>query len=185
MLLSAGAARGLAAPSKLHGNIGFHNRHAIHLLLPLLLRFQLLVFAEMFNVFRVRQVFFARILVVVFLPVVDFVLVLIIAVVAGAETEVGQGEAFGDADGVFGVGDCAAAVGVEEFEDFGYGGVFLGRGDGARGFVEQAVGFGDVVARPLVAAVVVVEVEEGAGVEGGDVMLLWWNAGSADCPCER
>ena len=132
----------------------------------------------MLDIFRVRQVFLAGVLVVVFLPVVDFVLVLIVAVVAGAETEVRQGQAFGDADGVFGVGDCAAAVGVEEVEDFVDRVVFLARVDGAGRFVEEAVGFGDVVARPLVAAVVVVQVEEGAGVEGGDVVLLW-NAGSA------
>jgi hypothetical protein len=170
------AARGLAAPSKLHGNVGFYNRHAIHLFLPLLLRFQLLVFAEMLDVFRVRQVFLARVLVVVFLPVVDLVLVLIVAVMAGSKTKIRQREPFGYADGIFCVGDGAAAICIEELEDFVHGVFFLLRGDVVGRLVFQAVGFGDVVARPLVAAVVVVEVEEGAGVEGGDVVLLW-NAG--------
>jgi hypothetical protein len=170
------AARDLAAPSKLHGNVGFYNRHAIHLFLPLLLRFQLLVFAEMLDVFRVRQVFLARVLVVVFLPVVDLVLVLIVAVMAGSKTKIRQREPFGYADGIFCVGDGAAAICIEELEDFVHGVFFLLRGDVVGRLVFQAVGFGDVVARPLVAAVVVVEVEEGAGVEGGDVVLLW-NAG--------
>jgi hypothetical protein len=170
------AACGLAAPSKLHGNIGFYNRHAIHLFLPLLLRFQLLVFAEMFNILRVRQVFLARVLVVVFLPVVNLVLVLIVAVVARSKAEIRQREAFGYADSVLCVRDGAAAVCVEELEDFVHGVFFLLRGDVVGRLVFQAVGFEDVVARPLVAAVVVVEVEEGAGVEGGDVVLLW-NAG--------
>jgi hypothetical protein len=170
------AACGLAAPSKLHGDIGFYDRHAIHLFLPLLLRFQLLVFAKMLDIFRVRQVFLARVLVVVFLPVVDLILVLVVAVVAGSETEVRQREPFGYADGVFRVRHGAAAVSVEELEDFVHGVFFLLRGDVVGRLVFQAVGFGDVVARPLVAAVVVVQVEEGAGVEGGDVVLLW-NAG--------
>jgi hypothetical protein len=46
--------------------------------------------------------------------------------------------------------------------------------------VFEAVGFEDVVARPLVAAVVVVQVEEGAGVEGVDVVFLWSPCGQSD-----
>jgi len=173
-----GACCGLAAPSKLHWNVGLDNRHAIHLFLPLLLRFQLLVLTEVLNIFRVRQVFLAGVLIVVFLPVVDFVLVLIVAVVAGAVAEVRQREALANADSVFRVRDGAAAVCVEELEDSVHS-IFLRLGgDGACGLVFQAVGFEDVVARPLVAAVVVVQVEERAGVEGGDVVLLW-NAVSA------
>jgi hypothetical protein len=136
------------------------------------------VLAEVLDILRVRQILLAGILVVVFLPVVNFVLVLIVAVVAGAVAEIRQFEALGDTDGVLCVGNGAAAIGVEELEDSVHGIVFRFRGDGAGGLVFQAVGFEDVVARPLVAAVVVVQVEEGAGVEGGDVVLLW-NAGSA------
>lgn len=94
---------GLAASSKLHGDVGLYNRHAIHLFLPRLLRFQLLVLAEVLDILRVRQVLLASVLVVVFLPVVDLVLVLIVAVVAGAVAEIRQLEALGDTDGVLSV----------------------------------------------------------------------------------
>jgi hypothetical protein len=163
----------LLAPSKLHRNIGLHNRHAIHLLLPRLLRLQLLMFAEMLDILRVRQVLLARILIMVLLPVVDLVLVLVVAVVAGAEAEIGQREALGDADGVLCERDHAVAVGVEELEDFVDGVFLLLGGDVAGRLVFEAVGFEDVVARPLVAAVVVVQVEERAGVEAVDVVFLW------------
>jgi hypothetical protein len=171
---------GLAASPKLHGNIGLDNRHAVHLLLSLLLRFQLLVLAEVLDIFRVRQVFLTRVLVVVFLPVVDFVFVLIVAVVARAVAEIRQRETLPNSDGVFCVRDRAAAIRIEELEDFVHSLFFRRSGDGACGLVFQAVGFGDVVARPLVAAVVVVQVEEGAGVEGVDVVLLW-NACVSPC----
>jgi hypothetical protein len=46
--------------------------------------------------------------------------------------------------------------------------------------VFEAVGFQDVVARPLVAAVVVVQVEEGAGVEAADVVFLWSSCGQSN-----
>ena len=169
---------GLAASSKLHGDVGFYNRHAVHLFLPLLLRFQLLVLAEVLDILRVGQIFLASVLVVVFLPVVDFVLVLIVAVVAGAVAKVRQRETLGDTDGVLCVRYSAAAIRIEELEDSVHGIFFRFGGDGAGGLVFQAVGFEDVVARPLVAAIVVVQVKEGAGVEGSDVVLLW-NAVSA------
>jgi hypothetical protein len=169
---------GLAASSKLHGDVGLYNWHAVHLFLPLLLRFHLLVLAEVLDILRVRQVFLASVFVVVLLPVVDFVLVLIVAVVARAVAEIGELEALGDTNRVLCVGNGAAAIRVEELEHSVHGIFFRFRGDGAGGLVFQAVGFEDVVARPLVAAVVVVQVEEGAGVEGGDMVLLW-NAGSA------
>jgi hypothetical protein len=52
-------------------------------------------------------------------------------------------------------------------------------GDVAGRLVFEAVGFEDVVARPLVAAVVVVQVEEGAGVEAVDVVFLWSDCGQS------
>lgn len=54
-----------------------------------------------------------------------------------------------------------------------HGFVFLVGRDVVGGFVLEAVGFEDIFARPFVAAVVVVEVEEGAGVEEFDVMFLY------------
>jgi hypothetical protein len=50
-------------------------------------------------------------------------------------------------------------------------------GDVAGRLVFEAVGFEDVVARPLVAAVVVVQVEEGAGIEAVNVVFLWGDCG--------
>jgi len=76
------------------------------------------------------------------------------------------------ADGVLGEGDRAAAISVEEVYDLLRCPVFLFLRDMVRGFVEETVSLLDVFGRPLVAAVEVVEVEEGAGVEGGYVVLF-------------
>jgi hypothetical protein len=66
-------------------NILFDDFLAIHLLLEGLLRLEQIVFAEMFNVFRMDQIFLFRVLVVVFLPMVDLVLVLVISVMPWSE----------------------------------------------------------------------------------------------------
>lgn len=109
----------------------------------------------------------------VLLPVVDFVFVLVVTVVSRSEAEVGECEAFSNTDSVLCVGDGAAAVRVEEVKDLVYGVFLLLCTDVPRGLVLEAVRLEDVVARPLIAAVIVVEVEERAGVERADVVLLW------------
>jgi hypothetical protein len=53
------------------------------------------------------------------------------------------------------------------------GGGLRGFGDVRGGFVEQAVETQDVVAGPGAGAVEVVELKEGVGVEGLDVVLLY------------
>ena len=162
-----------AIPPKLLGNVGLDNTQLLHLLQPLLLLLQHLVLAKMLNILRMRQILLARILVVKALKMMNLVLVLVVAVVSWAVAEVRQFEPCGGANGVFGKGDAAAAVFVEDVEDFLHGFVFLVGRDVVGGFVLEAVGFEEVFARPLVAAVVVVEVEEGAGVEEFDVVLLY------------
>lgn len=129
--------------------------------------------AEVLDVLGVCQVLFPRVFVMVFLPVVDFVFVLVVTVVSGAEAEVGKCEAFGNTYSVLCIGDGAAAVRVEEIEDLVHGVFLLLCADVPRGLVLEAVCLEDVVARPLVAAVIVMKVEERAGVERADVMLLW------------
>lgn len=172
-LISISFPRGLCASSKLPGNVGLDDRHAVHLLLSFLLRLQLLMLPEVLDVFGVRQVFLSCVLVVVFLPVVNLVFVLIVTVVSRTVAKVGQREAFGDTNGVLCVRDGAAAVCVEELEHLVHGVLFLLRWDVLSGLILEAVGLEDVVARPLVAAVVVVEIEERASVERIDVVLLW------------
>lgn len=99
---------------KLLRDIGFHNLHAIQLLLPLGRLIHHIVFAEMLDILRVGEILLGGIGAVEFLEMVDFVFVLVVAVVAGAEAKVGQDDAVGAADGEFGKGDAAAAVVVEE-----------------------------------------------------------------------
>jgi hypothetical protein len=68
--------------------------------------------------------------------------------------------------------DDTVVVGVVELEDGLDGGVFLLFGNRSGRGVRETVGAADVVLRPDAGGVVVVEGEEDAGVEGGDVMLL-------------
>lgn len=115
----------------------------------------------MLNVLRVGEVLLLDVVAaVVLFKVVDLVLVLVVAVVAGPEAEVGQAEAARGAYRVFGKRNGAGAVGVVEFEHLLHDVVFLLLRDVACGFVEQAVRLLDVVRGPEAVAVVVVEVEE-------------------------
>ena len=72
---------------------------------------------KVLNVLGMRQVLFLRVVAVVLLPMVDLVLVLVVAMMAWAEPEVRQLDALGVGDGEFGVRDCTAAVYVKERED--------------------------------------------------------------------
>ena len=103
---------------------------------------------KMRNILRVDQILLFRVLVVVFLKMVDLVLVLVVAVVARSEAEVGELDAVRGADGVFGKGDGAAEVFVEEFEHPVYGCGLLVWRYVAGGFVAEAVGFFNVVGCP-------------------------------------
>lgn len=166
------ATRRLCVAPKLHGDVGLDYGHAIHLLLPLLLCLHLLVLAEVLDVFGMRQVLLSGILIVVLFPVMDLIFVLVVSVMSRSKPEVGKRQTFGNADSVLCVGNGATAVAVEEPKDLVHSVLLLLRGNVTGRFVLQAVCFEDVVARPLVAAIVVVEVEERTGVERVDVMLL-------------
>jgi hypothetical protein len=76
--------------SKLWWDVVQHDLLLLLLSNTLLLTFQLFMLAEMLNVFRMDKILNLRIFVVKFLEMVDFVLVLIVAMVTGSEAEVGQ-----------------------------------------------------------------------------------------------
>lgn len=76
------------------------------------------MFLEMRNILGMRQVLLGRIRAMEFLKMMDLVLILVVAVMAGPEAKVRQDDAMGAADGVFREGDGAAAVLVEEREHF-------------------------------------------------------------------
>ena len=154
-----------AIPSKLGRYIRFNNRHPIQHILRLLLRFHLLVLAEMFDILRMNQVLLSRVLVVILLEMMDLILVLVIPVVAWPKPEIRQFNALVVAFDEFPQGDGVAVVLVVELDYLAYCFAFFELRDVVGGFVSQAVGFEDVLGCPLAAAVVVVEVEEGAGVE--------------------
>lgn len=135
----------------------------------------------MLDIFGMCQVLFPCVLVVKALKMMDLVLVLVVAVMSWPETQIRKREPLCDADGVFGEGDGVTPVPVEEFYYAFDGGVLVGLRDVFGGDVLEAVGFGEVVRSPGVAAVVVVEVEEGARVEGGDVVLFYHVSGCPVC----
>lgn len=95
----------------------------------------------MLDILWMDQIFLFCVLVVVFLKVMDLVLVLVVAVVSRTVAEVREFEALGFADGVFGKGDGAGQVAVEELNDFLDGGFFVCLGDVGCGGVEETVGF--------------------------------------------
>lgn len=103
----------------------------------------------------------------------DLVLILVVSVVARTEAKIGEREAFGNTNSIFSVGDGSTLIQIEERKDLIYSMLLLLWRDAPGRLVLEAVCFEDVVARPLVGAIVVVEIEERAGVEKVDVMLLW------------
>lgn len=132
------------------------------------------MFLKVGNILGMDQVLLGDIVArVVLFEMVNLVLILVVAVVSGAGAEIGQRETACTANGEFGKGDCAAEILVVDVEDLLRNVVFLLRGDMVGGFVQQAVGFLDVVDSPLATAVVIVQVEEGARVERVDVVFLY------------
>lgn len=128
---------------------------------------------EVFNVLRVNQILFRCVLAVVLLEMMNLILVLVIAVMSRSIAQIWELEALRIANREFGEGDCAREVTVKDRDDLVNGCGLFGFGDVLRGRVLETVRFQQVVFGPFVAAVVVVQVEERAGVEGGDVMFLW------------
>ena len=128
---------------------------------------------KVLDILWVHKILRLGILVVVFLKVVDVILVLVVAVMARAETEVWKFEALRSADCILGEGDGTTRVSIEEFNYLADGDIFAILWDVRGGGVFEAVCFKDVFGRPFVAAVVVVEVEESAGIEGGYVVFLY------------
>lgn len=86
MLTKAQSARS----PELVGDVLFNDLPVLELLDPVLLVLHLLVLLEVLNVLGVRQVLQPGILVVVELPVVDLILIFVVAMVPGPCTEVRQ-----------------------------------------------------------------------------------------------
>lgn len=78
---------------------------------------------------------------------------------------------------VFFLADIATVILIEQLEYNLDDLVLLRLWDCGSTLVEETVGLADVVGRPLAGAVVVVQGEEGTGVEGGDVVLLCDSSG--------
>jgi len=148
---------------------------------PLLRRFplllpplRLLMLSKMLDVLRMVQILLLNIIpTMVLLPMMDLILILIIAMMSRSESKIRQLDAVVGALLPFMQRNDAVVVGVVKLEDGLDCGVFLLFGDGGGGGVRETVRPPDVVLRPDSCGVVVVEGEENAGVEGGDVMLLW------------
>lgn len=126
----------------------------------------------MLDIFRMNQVFLFRVLIVIFLEMVNLILVLVIAVMSGTVTKIRQFDALRVTYRKLCEGDRPTLIAIVEREDLLYSLVLVVLRDVVRAFVFEAVGFEDVFGCPFVTTVVVVEVEEGARVEGGYVMLL-------------
>jgi hypothetical protein len=129
--------------------------------------------SEVLDILRVGQVLFLDVIpAVVFLPVMNLVLVLIISMVSGAKAKVRQLNAIGSARKPFMERDDAVVVGIVELENGLDSIVLLVFGDGGGGGIGEAVGAPDVILGPDARRVVVVQGEEDAGVESGDMMLF-------------
>lgn len=130
------------------------------------------MFPKMCLILLVNQVLLARVLVVKLLEVVDLVLVLVVAVVAGAQAEVGEPDARRRQPHPLVAGDAAGLRRIEEVHDGADDLSLAGVGGRGEGFVSQAVEAGDFRGVPVAVGVEVVEGEKGAGVEVGDVMFF-------------
>ena len=133
----------------------------------------MVVFPEMRDVLRMRQILLACVLVVVLLEMVDLVFILVVAVVAGPDTEVGEATVplIDVVEPLF-AGDAAGIVFVVGIEDLVddllpalFAQVFVG-------LVVEAVEAPNFVRGPNAVVVEIVKDEEGSWVEIVDVMFL-------------
>lgn len=139
----------------------------------LLGRLHLLVLLEVLNVLGVRQVLEARVLIVVLFPVVNLVLVLVVAVVPRSRAKVRQGA-------VLVVDEHLELVPVDDFvlvvidqaQYLAHNLLLALLRHVLIGLIKQAVRPHDLLRLPQPVAVVVVEVEEGGCVEVGRVVFL-------------
>jgi hypothetical protein len=118
------------------------------------------VLAKVLNVFRMCQILFPRVFVVVFLVVVYLILVLVVAMVSWTVTKIRQLQTFRCTNRELCEADCAAAIQIIDIEDLLRDSVLLGLWYVGRGLVFEAVGFNYVVRCPQAVRVVVVEVKE-------------------------
>lgn len=154
-------------------NVCLDNLHAVKLGLTFSFSIHLVVFPEVFDIFRVDQIFLGGVLAMIFFEVMNLILVLVVAVVSRTKTEVGQFDTVSLANNELGKRDTTTLVFVEQGEDFLNYLFFLCLRDILCAFVLQAVGLADIVRGPCAAAIVVVKVEERSSIKGVDVMLLY------------
>lgn len=154
-------------------NICLHNHHLFHFLHPVLLILQHIVLSEMLDIFRMDQVFLCDIVPTVKLfEMMYFILVLVVAMVAGAESEVREFAPRSVEAHELIACDDAGALEVEDLEylgrDFGFAGFRNGRGR----FVVQAIEAANRGGGPDACIIKIVEGEEGGGIEVVDVVFL-------------
>lgn len=130
---------------------------------------------KMLNILGMDQILLLNIISrMILLPMMDLILVLIVAMVSGAHAKIRQAQAVvvpRRDELVFCNG--ARFVGVEHGQHRLDDALFAEVGDVRRGGVEEAVGALDVVGHPEARGVVVVEREKGLWVEGRYVVLLY------------
>jgi hypothetical protein len=111
-------------------NIRIHNAHALHGRQLLLLILQAIMFLEMRNILRVRQILFLGILSMELLKMVNLILVLVLAVMSWAQAEIGQAPPFVVMPQPLLLGDGARPLRIEEGEDVTDGVLFVHLGGG-------------------------------------------------------
>lgn len=145
-----------------------------HQLQPLLLNLHLLMLAEMLDVLRMRQILQPGILIMIQLPVMDLILVLVVAVVSRARPQIRQGPALvRNKDLELVAIDHPILVIIDQAQNLGNNLLLALLADVLVGVVHEPVGAQDLGRFPLPVRVVVVQREEGGGVEVGDVVLPW------------
>ena len=142
---------------KLLRNVPLHDRLLLFPQYPLCLVLHHVMFPKVLNILRVDQVFLSRVLVVVFLKVMNLVLVLIVAVVAWPHPEVGEFLAFLQLGHPLVTSDEAGIIGVEDLEHVEYGFVLFVCGSILQGFVVEAICAADFASGPGAVIVEVVE----------------------------
>lgn len=112
-----GSGRRLSRPPELSGDVVFHDPHAVHLFQPLLGLLQKLMFSEMLDIFRVCQILQLGILVMVLFPMVNLVLILVVAVMTRARSHIWQCFALVHENDKFVACYIARAIRVQQRQD--------------------------------------------------------------------